>query len=121
MCSFDSLNLLQKVLSLEDGKTYERSALTRRNLSRAAHERQAAAWVEAQSEATEALVNDGSLSLVREFKLHFFCISKRKSHASTVKRRLFFNFEIALIFSFICCTMNYPSPHLKALTNLLCV
>jgi len=54
-----------KVLSLEDGKTYERSALTKRNLSRAAHERQAAAWVMAQSDAIDSLVDDASLSLVR--------------------------------------------------------
>ena len=52
------------MLSLEDGKTYERAAVARRNLSRAAHERQAAAWATAKAHAVASLVEDASLTLV---------------------------------------------------------
>jgi hypothetical protein len=52
------------VLSLEDGKTYERAAVARRNLSRAAHERQAAAWATAKAHAVASLAEDASLTLV---------------------------------------------------------
>mmetsp|Transcript_39557 Transcript_39557/g.51013 ORF Transcript_39557/g.51013 Transcript_39557/m.51013 type:complete len:568 (-) Transcript_39557:60-1763(-) len=58
ICPLTKKPFVDPVISLTDGVTYERAALTKRNLSKLVAERQRSAWSNARADAVQELLDD---------------------------------------------------------------